>query len=211
MWNQDKARLALDEAWRALLAKDRDLARVWERHGPPPERLRRPGFTGLLRAIVGQQISASAAASIWARLEDAVVLTPAGLVGAGDRVLREVGLSPQKMLYVRDLAEAVIEKRLDFRRLERLEDEDAIAMLTGVRGIGRWSAEIYLLFVMRRMDALPAADLALQEATRHLKRLATRPTEKRFRQLAEPWRPHRGLAALLLWHYYRHLKQREGV
>ena len=173
--------------------------------GYPPPRLRDPGYETMLRAIVGQQVSIKAAAAILARVETATggIQDPANIVRTSDEDLRAAGLSRQKILYVKSLAEEVLEGRLDFHALPA-DDEEAIAAMTHVKGIGRWSAEVYLLFAEGRTDVFPAGDLAVQVEIGRILGLADRPTEKEVRELAEPWRPHRGAAAIFAWHH-RHV------
>lgn len=174
-----------------------------ERIGYPEPRIRERGYETLLRTIVGQQVSVAAAASIWRKLEAAVGegLAPAALVAASDEMLRGAGLSRQKASYARSLAEEIISGRLDLHALPE-DDEAAIRALTAIKGVGRWSAEIYLLFAEGRPDVWPAGDLAVQASLGRLKGLETRPTEKIARALTEKWRPHRGAAAIFLWHHY---------
>jgi DNA-3-methyladenine glycosylase II len=157
----------------------------------------------LLRTIIGQQVSVQAASAIWARMEAAVGpgLDPAALAAAPDELLRGAGLSRQKSAYVKSLAELVASGAIDFDALPA-DDEAAIAELTRIKGIGRWSAEIYLLFAEGRSDIWPAGDLAVQEEVGQLLGHSERPSEKLVRQLAEPWRPHRGAAAVFTWHHY---------
>lgn len=197
-------------ALRQLCALDPDLAGIEGRAGPLPWRTRPRGFPGLLAAIVGQQISNLAAAAIWSRL--AALMPPEPTAGAllalSDEALRGAGLSRPKIAYARGLAEAVATGRLDPAALETLPDEEAIAAISALKGFGRWSAEIYLLFALGRRDAFPAADLALAASLAHLRGLPQRPTERRLRDLAEPWAPYRGLAARLLWHHWRHVTAR---
>jgi DNA-3-methyladenine glycosylase II len=175
------------------------LARI----GYPEPRIRERGYETLLRTIVGQQVSVAAAASIWRKLEAAVGtgIEPPALLAASDEALRGAGLSRQKASYARSLAEEVSSGQLNLAALPA-DDEDAIAALTAIKGIGRWSAEIYLLFAEGRVDVWPAGDLAVQIALGKLKGLDERPTEKLTRTLAEGWRPHRGAAAIFLWHHY---------
>lgn len=190
-------------ALKALAARDPDIARALALIGPPPPRARPPGFGSLLRAIVGQQISAAAAASLWARLAAGVdPLTPAAVAALEPEALRAFGLSRQKALYARGLALDIVEGRVDLDRVPLMDDVAAVAHLVQIKGIGRWSAEIYLLFALGRPDVFPAGDLALQVAAQRLKRMRRRPDEKRLLKLAEAWRPHRGAAAHFLWHYY---------
>lgn len=194
----------------ALIAADADFARVVEAHGPPPSRRRPPGFGTLLRAIVFQQVSTTAGTAIWGRLEAGLgELAPAALLARDDDTLRGYGLSRPKVKYARALAAALADGGLDLDGLHRLEDEAAIAALVALPGIGRWTAEIYLLSALDRPDVMPAADIALMTAAQHLKRLPARPTAREMYALSEPWRPWRSVAARLLWHYYRALKQRD--
>lgn len=186
-----------------LASRDADLGNALAVFGPPPPRALAPGFAGLVRVIIGQQVSAAVARVFWARMEAAFdPLTPAALRAAPPQSLRALGLSQRKAEYAQALAGEVMEGRLDLERLAALEDEEAIAELVRLRGIGRWTAEIYLLFALGRLDVWPAADLALAVALQRLKRLRRRPDADRLIRLARPWRPYRGAAAHLLWHYY---------
>ena len=175
------------------------------RIGDPEPRIREPGYETLLRAIVGQQVSIKAAAAILMKVEAATggIHDPAKVAGTSDEDLRAAGLSRQKIAYVKSLAEEVLSGRLDFAHLPQ-DDEEAIAALTRVKGIGRWSAEVYLLFAEGRGDMWPAGDLAVQVEVGRILGLPDRPTEKKVRELAEAWRPHRGAAAIFAWHH-RHV------
>lgn len=196
-------------ALRKLCRLDPRLAAVERAAGPMHWRLRDPGFATMLSAIVGQQISNTAANAIRARLEAAMPCgTPAGLLRLSEAELRAVGFSGQKILYARGLADAITGGAIDLAAIGRMPDEDAIAAISALKGFGRWSAEVYLLFAHRRRDVFPAADLALAASAQHLLGLAERPREKPFRALAEQWAPYRGLAARLLWHHWRHVTQR---
>ncbi len=187
----------------SIAARDPDIAKALEIIGPPPPRDRPPGFSSLLRAIVGQQISAAAATSLWNRLAAAVdPVTPEAIARLDLAALRALGFSRQKAAYAQGLARNILERRVDLESLPQLDDEAAIAHLTQIKGIGRWSAEVYLLFALGRTDIWPSGDLALAIAMQRLKRLRRRPDPKRLTRLAEPWRPHRGAAAHFLWHYY---------
>jgi DNA-3-methyladenine glycosylase II len=188
----------------ALAAADRDVAQALERIGYPEPREREPGFATLVRIILAQQVSVASAAAIWRKLE----LLLAGEVTAerflllGDAELRAAGFSGRKAEYARGLAAAVLAGELDLVALLDLDEEEAIARITRLRGFGRWSAEIYLLFALGREDVFPADDLAVQIAFQRLKRLDARPKAKHLRTLAEPWRPFRGAGAVFLWHLY---------
>jgi DNA-3-methyladenine glycosylase II len=179
------------------------LAAALERVGYPPPRIRPAGYETLLRTIVGQQVSVAAASSVWNRLTQLLGdgAPPDRLLAAGFDDLRGCGLSRQKQGYARSLAELVTSGVLDLTALPE-DDEEAIAELTRIKGIGRWSAEIYLLFAEGRPDVFPAGDLAVQAGLQRLFDLADRPSEKAVRERAEAWRPHRGAVTLLTWHCY---------
>ncbi|WP_420140558.1 DNA-3-methyladenine glycosylase family protein [Sphingomonas sp.] len=185
----------------ALAAIEPGFAGGLTRHGYPEPRIRPRGHETLLRTIIGQQVSVASANAIWGRLETAVGTDPAILAAAPDELLRAQGLSRQKIAYVKSLAELVDTGMLDLRALPA-DDEEAIAALTRIKGIGRWSAEIYLLFAEGRGDVWPAGDLAVQEEVGQILGHAARPSEKQVRDLAEAWRPHRGAAAVFLGHHY---------
>ena len=192
-----------DASLDALAKAEKRFARVLKTHGRPEPRVSPPGVTTLLRTIVGQQVSVAAARSMWAKLEAAVGSPPdlKALLKASDEELRAAGLSRQKAGYARSLAALVLSGELDLAKLPE-DDEEAIALLTKIKGIGRWSAEIYLLFSEGRPDVWPAGDLAVQIEIGRLLGLEDRPSEKQLRELAEAWRPHRGAAAILAWHSY---------
>ncbi len=191
-----------------LAARDPDLARAIAAVGLLPDRTRAPGFATLLKIICDQQLSTLAAAAIWARVESALgTVVPDRIVRMPDEELRALGLSRPKVRYARILAEQVADGRLDLDAIDRLPDAEAMAALTAVTGIGRWTAEIYLLFALGRADIWPAGDLALQEAMRRLKRMRLRPDAAKMDRLARGWRPYRGTAARVLWAYYRVSKQ----
>lgn len=175
--------------------------------GPLPLRRREGGFPALLKTICSQQLSVASADAVWNRLEAAGATIPANLVAMDETALRACGLSGQKIRYARALAEA----DLDYRELADLPEEEAIARLTAIKGIGVWTAEIYLMFSVGRADVLAAGDLALQESARLLFGLSERPKDRALRELAAPWSPWRAVAARILWAYYRVAKQREGI
>lgn len=195
----DSINAAVDE----LARREKAFAKVLERHGRPEPRVSEPGATTLLRTIVGQQVSVAAARSMWSKLEAAYGAPPdlAKILKASDEDLRQAGLSRQKAGYGRSLAQLVLSGELDLERLPK-DDEEAIELLTRIKGIGRWSAEIYLLFAEGRTDVWPAGDLAVQIEIGKLLELEGKPTEKQLRELAEAWRPHRGAVAVLAWHSY---------
>jgi DNA-3-methyladenine glycosylase II len=194
---------SLNASLDALAAVEPGFAQILESLGRPEPRRSEPGAETLLRTIVGQQVSVAAARSMWAKLvaRFGEPVDLAALLDASDEELREAGLSRQKAGYARSCAGLVLAGELDLGNLPA-DDEEAIALLTKIKGIGRWSAEIYLLFAEGREDVWPAGDLAVQIAVGRLLGLDDRPTEKQLRTLAERWRPHRGAAAVLAWHSY---------
>lgn len=195
-----QSRAALDE----LVRLDPDLAGIELAAGPLPWRSRAAGFPGLLQAIMGQQISNQAAAAIWRRLAALPgALTPAGLLALDDAALRGAGLSRPKIAHSRALAAAFMNGSLSTEALAAMDDEAAVAAMSAVRGLGRWTAEVYLLFALAREDVFPAGDLALAAAVADLKRLPARPNPAALRAIAAAWAPHRALAARLLWHHWR--------
>jgi DNA-3-methyladenine glycosylase II len=195
---------SLNAALDALAAIEPAFAVALQRAGYPPPRVRDRGYATLLRTIMGQQVSVAAAQSIWNKLEAQIgdLTDPATVAAASDEQLRAAGLSRQKVSYARSLAEEVTSGRLDFAQLPE-DDEEAIAQLVQIKGIGRWSAEIYLLFAEGRPDIWPAGDLAVQIEIGRILGHDERPPEKLMRELAEAWRPHRGAAAILAWHHYK--------
>jgi DNA-3-methyladenine glycosylase II len=186
-----------------LASREPAFAKVVATHGVPEPRNSERGAQTLLRTLVGQQVSVAAARSMWAKLEAAFGSPPDLnlLLAAGDDQLRAAGMSRQKSGYIRSLAELVLSGELDLENLPE-DDEEAIALLTKIKGIGRWSAEIYLLFAEGRGDVFPAGDLAVLVEIGRLLGLPDKPTEKQLRELAEAWRPYRGAAAVLAWHSY---------
>lgn len=194
----------LKAALDALAVGDPELAAALARIGYPEPRVREPGFATLLRVIVAQQVSTASAAAIWRRLEAALggAVAPGPFLALGEAGLRACGFSGPKIRYGQGLAAAVLDGSLPLAALATMAEEEAVATLTALKGLGRWSAEIYLLFALGRADAFPADDLALQVAYQRLKALPARPKGKALRALVEPWRPFRGAGAVFLWHYY---------
>lgn len=191
----------------ALIAIEPRFAPVYEQVGVPDLRHNAGGFTQIMRAMVGQQLSVAAAASIWQRLVDKGFTTPSAIHVATDEDLRAQGLSKQKVRYTRSL----VEHDIDFSALETLPDDEVIKTLTAVIGIGRWTAEMYLLFSLQRADVLAVDDLAIKVAAMDLLGLAERPTPKQLKNLTHDWSPHRSAASLLLWEYYGFLLQKNAV
>ncbi len=194
---------ALRASLDALAAREPAIAAALAQSGYPPPRTNERGYVTLLRTIIGQQVSIASARAIWGRLEAALggAIDPAAAARASDEALRAAGLSRQKISYLRSLAEEILSGRLDLGSLPP-SDEDAIEHLVRIKGIGRWSAEIYLLFAEGRPDIWPAGDLAVQIAMGRILGLAEKPTERHLRALASPWSPHRGALAIFAWHHY---------
>ncbi len=194
---------ALTEGLNTIAAREPAIARALEIAGYPEPRIRERGYATLLRTIVGQQVSVASAASVWNKLEAALGegCAPDALIAADFDALRACGMSRQKQGYARSLAELVMSGALDLENLPA-DDEAAIAELVRIKGIGRWSAEIYLLFAEGRPDIWPAGDLAVQAGIGRILALEARPSEKETRALAEGWSPHRGSIAILTWHCY---------
>ena len=190
-----------------LAAREPRFAAALALTGPLPLRRRADGFETLFSAIVSQQVSTAAATAIWNRLAALGATDPAGLLAATDEALRAAGLSRQKVAYGRAIAAG----GLDFAALRALPDEAIVAELTRIKGIGVWTAEIYAMFSLGRADVFAPGDLALQDAAHRLFELDARPTEKALREMSLAWSPWRSVAARLLWAYYRHVNQREGV
>jgi len=196
-------RKTLAAAVTELTHRDPDLAAVVRRHGPPPLWVRRPGFGTLLHIILEQQVSLASARAAYRRLLAAAQpLTPERFLALDDASLKRIGFSRQKTRYGRELAQAIMTGALNLRRLGQLEDEAVRASLTRIKGIGPWTAEIYLLMVLRRPDAWPAGDLALAVAAQRVKRLDSLPGRDALAALGAAWQPWRAVAARLLWHDY---------
>lgn len=195
----------------ALIALDPALTRA---HAQTPVfdwRVRTGGFEGLFHMIVDQQVSVASAAAIWARVSAGLEgeITPERVLATDIEVLRGFGLSIQKATYGHEIARAQVEGRIDFDHLERLSDEEAVARLVAIKGVGKWTAETFLMFCEGRTDVFPGGDVALQEAMRWADGIEVRPTQKQAYERAELWRPHRSVAAHLLWSWYGAVKRGE--
>ncbi len=207
------SQVPLTEASVALAAKtlarrDKDLAAILKQYGPPPLWARKPGFTTLVQIILEQQVSLASAAAIFTRLNRSVVpFRPAQMLLLGEPHLRLQGLTRQKTAYCLHLSELLEAKRLNLAQLARLPDEEAKSKLMEVKGIGSWSADIYLLMALRRPDVWPTGDLALVSSVMKLKQLRNRPDSTQMLARAEAWRPYRSIAARMLWQFY--LAQRD--
>ncbi|HYO63828.1 MAG TPA: DNA-3-methyladenine glycosylase 2 family protein [Pyrinomonadaceae bacterium] len=196
-----------------LARRDEDLARVVATYGTPPLWAREPGFPTLVHIILEQQVSLASARAAFARLLALTGgrLTPRGFLALDDAALRAAGFSRQKTAYGRGLADALVSGRLDLARVARLGDEEARAELTQVKGVGRWTADIYLLMALGRPDVWPSGDLALAVAAQSVKRLPGRPNAVELEMLGEAWRPWRAVAARVLWHQYLSARARPTV
>jgi DNA-3-methyladenine glycosylase II len=188
---------------RELSEKDKDLARVVENYGPLPLWVREPGFSTLVYIILEQQVSLASARAAFQRLQKAVrPLTPLRFLSLTDKELKRIGFSRQKTHYTRLLAEEIAKRRLNLNELDSLSDELAHERLTALKGIGTWTANIYLLSALRRPDIWPVGDLALASAVQEVKHLRKRPTPQKLEKMSQPWRPWRAVAARMFWHHY---------
>lgn len=188
---------------RLLAGRDEHLAEVVKTYGQPPLWVREPGFPTLVYIILEQQVSLASAKAAFDRLQAALKpLTPKGFLQLNDAELLRIGFSRQKTLYTRLLAESLARRHFDLRYLHDLPDDSAHKMLVAFKGIGRWTADIYLLSALRRPDIWPIGDLALATAVQEVKRLRKRPSPEKLEALSVPWRPWRAVAARLFWHAY---------
>jgi len=203
--------LALEKARAELALRDPVLQRVSDQIAPFHWRLRPGGFEGLLRMIVEQQVSVAAAAAIWKRTTQGLdgCVSPKAVLGCGEDGLRSLGLSRQKARYALEIATAQVEGRIDFAQLTRLDDVEAVARLTAIRGVGTWTAQTYLMFCEGRTDIFPAGDIALQETLRWADRLDRRPSEAEADRRARIWSPYRSVAAHMLWEWYGAVRRGE--
>jgi DNA-3-methyladenine glycosylase II len=203
---------ALEPHLKSLLRRDKRLKAVYRAAGPFEVRKTDPGFAGMARVICGQQLSVASANAIWSRfvlLPGA--LDPVGYLRLTETAVRGIGFSLGKFRTVGALAEAIVARRLDLAALETLPADEAIAALCEIRGIGPWTADIYLMFCAGHPDIFPAGDLALQKAVRHAFGLDARPVGKALDDIAAVWAPHRATAALLFWRYYAALGLTAGA
>lgn len=190
-------------AARKLSGRDADLAAVIEKYGLPPLWTREPGFPTLVYIILEQQVSLSSARALYQRLQDAVKpFTPGRFLKLTKVQMRTLGFSRQKAHYTRLLAEAILGKQFALHKLHELKDDLAREKLTSLKGIGPWTADIYLLSALRRPDIWPVGDLALATAVQEVKRLRKRPSPEKLETMSTPWRPWRAVAARMFWHAY---------
>jgi DNA-3-methyladenine glycosylase II len=195
--------ITLGRAAKTLARRDSDLASILESLRPPPLWARPPGFSTLVKIILEQQVSLASAASMFARLKkNTTPFRPARMIELGEAHLKSLGLTRQKTAYCLDLADALNNKRLRLVQLSQMSDAEVKAALMGIKGLGSWSADVYLLMVLRRPDIFPATDLALVTAVTELKQLPARSNTNELLKMAEAWRPYRSVAARMLWQYY---------
>ena len=194
-----------------LTQADPDLAEIVARFGPPPLWARAPGFATLVLMILEQQVSLASARAAYDRLAAATgEITPASVLQLDDATLRTIGFSRQKTAYTRHLAAAIGEGRFDPGTLEAMDDDAVRHALVALKGIGPWTAEVYLLMALGRPDAWPHYDLGLIVAAQEIKGLPQRPSPQELETLAEPWRPYRAVAARILWHHYLSTRARKS-
>jgi DNA-3-methyladenine glycosylase II len=193
----------LAQAAQDLAARDEILARILATHGAPPMWRRATGFTTLVHIILEQQVSLKSAKSMLRRLQSAIdPFTPENFISLGESYLRGLGVTRQKSTYLLHLSNSILSGDLSLARLSRMTDDDVRLRLTWIKGIGSWSADVYLLMAMRRADIWPAGDLALAVAVKELWGLEFRPTPDELERIAERWRPYRAVAARMLWQHY---------
>jgi DNA-3-methyladenine glycosylase II len=191
------------ESSRALARRDKDLAGILKRLGPPPLWARKPGFATLVHIILEQQVSLASAKAAFDRLQKTIsIVNPQRFLTLDDVRLKTIGFSRQKTLYCRLLAQALIDREILLNRFDSMDDNEIRVELKKLKGVGDWTADIYLLMALRRPDVWPKGDLALLVAMQQLKGLHSRPTQHEFEEIGERWRPYRSIAARMLWHFY---------
>lgn len=190
-----------------LVKRDRDLAKVINILGYPPQWQRKPGFATLIQIILEQQVSYASAKAAFKRLNNAVEdLTPESFLSLDDVELKAIGFSRQKTKYGRELAQAVVDRALDLDSLAELDDSSIREKLTSIKGIGNWTVDIYLMMALQRRDVFPSKDLAVAIAVKEIKDLPTRPKAIELEAIAQAWKPYRAIATKILWHYYLNRK-----
>ena len=198
------------KAVKYLSKKDKDLAALYEKDGVPPLWARRPGFTTLIKIILEQQVSLASGKATYKKLgRNVKPFIPIRFEQFGITYLRSLGVTRQKSSYCINLASAIINNKLDLRSLNKLSDDDAKEMLTWIKGIGSWSADIYLLMALRRSDIWPSGDIALASSMRRIKRLRSNPTYEKQFKIAQKWQPYRSVAARMLWQHYLNNKTKK--
>ena len=189
-------------SFKKLSELDKDLNHIIDKYKLPVMRKESNNFETLMRIIIGQQISRKAAESIYQKLKNKKITTCRNFLKTDDTYLKDLGLSFRKIIYIKDLAININQNKIDLKEFENLPSDDVYNSLIKIKGIGKWTINNYQLFVLEDCDAWPGGDLAIQEAIKNLKKLDTRPNENEANIIAEKWRPFRGSAALLLWHYH---------
>ena len=198
------------KAVKYLSKKDKDLAALYKEDGVPPLWARRPGFTTLIKIILEQQVSLASGKAIYKKLERNIKpFTPIRFRQLGIAYLSSLGVTRQKSAYCINLASAIINDKLDLKSLSKLSDDDAKEMLIWIKGIGSWTADIYLLMALRRSDVWPWGDIALASSMRRVKRLRSNPTNEKQINIAKKWRPYRSVAARMLWQHYLNKKAKK--
>jgi DNA-3-methyladenine glycosylase II len=195
--------VTLSNAVLYLTKKDKDLASIFKSDGVPPLWARRPGFATLIKIILEQQVSLASAKAVYRRVTNSInPFTPEHIDELGESYLRGLGVTRQKSSYIMNIAKTINIKDLDLKKLNRMDDKSVKEKLIRIKGIGSWTADIYLLMVLRRPDIWPSGDIALEKTVCTLKRLRNNPSSERILKVAEQWRPFRTVAARMLWHHY---------
>ena len=194
--------LKILNSFKKLSELDDDLKYIINKYNLPDSRKESNTFETLMRIIIGQQISRKAAESIYQKLKEKKITTYKNFLNTDDKYLKNLGLSIRKIIYIKDLAKNIYEKKIKLNEFKKSSSEVVYNSLIKIKGIGKWTINNYQLFVLEDCDAWPGGDLAVQEAIKSLKNLDVRPNENQSNNIAEKWRPFRGSAALLLWHYY---------
>ena len=208
---QSLTKKSLVEVSKYLAARDKDLARLLETDGMPPLWARKPCFSTLIHIILEQQVSLASARAVYRRIVDNLVpFTPNRFLEGGSSYLRSLGITRQKASYCINVAEAILGKRLDLRAVSRMDDLAAIDTLTRIKGIGPWTAHIYLLMALRRPDVWPSGDIALINTVQKVKKIEGNPSQSTISKITEGWRPFRSVAARMLWHHYLSDSKKRG-
>ena len=194
------------EGFKSISKIDLNFQEIINQFGIPNNRGMPEGFKSLIKIIIGQQISTVAAKSIWNKLEDNNILVLNTLLKTTECTLKSYGLSKQKSNYIKNIAFLISTKELNLKNLVEMDSDKIFELLIKIKGIGKWTINNYQVFVLQNLDAWPSGDLALREAVKSIKGLKEKPNEKKMEQISSNWIPYRGAAALLLWHYYKHLK-----
>jgi len=194
---------SLYKATRHLASIDKDLAKLFSAEGTPPLWSRKPGFTTLIRIILEQQVSLASGKAMFIRLQKNIMpFTPQQFNNLGIEYLKSLGVTRQKSAYILNIANAILDNSLNFRKLNSMNDAEAKAMLMKIKGVGSWTADIYLLMAMRRPDIFPSGDIAIVNTIKIIKRLKSKPSEEKIIKIAGKWKPYRSVAARMLWQHY---------